>query len=327
MVSKESNTKDIGDIVHERWLHFTQSFGNNGFFEEGVVRSMHAIGHILTSFFGEEIAKAGLDDMVYKVLGHQDSSTNWDDLLEDGFTQIYSETRIGQLLHDLTAYADYGIVLATARDAQQREKLLRAQVEQAVNLLELLPLDLWKLEGEHLARLIRKSAARWKLDNGEPVNAKELALVSGRALQTIKNKLAGKPAEIIGNQNRIDAHEALAWLGAQADFYTSIWRDQDDTDTLVEQDRGLGQVLFLPVAKDGSVFHPGVQRDGKYLIDEDGKERATSDFKEALAILQSMYFPQWRRPTQEGVWTRVRAAEWRRYDEDQLDRLTPRQGG
>lgn len=312
---------DIDQLVHERWLEFTRTFGNEGFFEEGVIGSMMSISKICEIFFGDVHASAGLNRMVRGAFPHRSEEENWEDILEDEFSMIFSETAIGHLLHDLTAYADFGIVLATARDSRQREEFLSKQIGAAKTLLRVLPVKQWGLDGEHLVKLLRKAIARWKVDTGQHVDAKELALLSGRALQTIKNKLAGKPAEIIGNQNRIEAREAAAWLAAQKDFNTSIWRDQDDTADLVETDRGLGEVLFLPVAKDGSVFHPGVRREGKYLVDEEGREREIEAFEEALASLQSMVFPQWRRPTAEGVWTRVRAVEWRRYSADEVTRL------
>ncbi|TMV07538.1 hypothetical protein FGK63_08685 [Ruegeria sediminis] len=315
-------SNDINQLFHERWLDFTYSFGNDGFFENGVERSMRAIAEICAIFFGEEHAAAGLNKMVRGPFPNWKESDKWDHILEEEFTSIHAETAIGQLLHDLTAYANFGIVVAPARDARQRETLLANQLETAERLLQLLPTDLWDLESEHLVTLVQKALARWKLDCGQYVNATELALLSGKALQTIKNKLAGKPAEIVGNQNRIDAREALGWLQTLRDFKPSIWREQDDSEALATIDRGLAEVLFLPVAKDGSVFHPGVQRDGKYLIDGEGVEREVNDFAEALQNLQLMTFPQWRRPTPEGVWTRVRATEWRRYSADEIEMMS-----
>ena len=175
------------------------------------------------------------------------------------------------------------------------------------------------LDGDRLLVVLRKSLARWKLDNGDPVTADELAILSGRAPQAIKNKLAGQYKEITGSQDHIAAEEASAWLSRQKDYYPSIWREQDNTARLVETDMGLGEVLFIPVAKDGSLYHPGLVRDGKYQIDADGKEREFDTFEEALAALQKMHFPQWRRPTPEGRWTRVRGVDWRRIAVDQLE--------
>lgn len=311
------------DIEHERWLEFSHSFGNDGFFEDGIILAVDKMASLCGIIFGEDNASAGFTRMVAGIFKGHSQQEDWSTILDVNSSSIYSETPGGQLLHDLTAYADYGIVLATTRNLAQREKLLESQIKQVQGLLELLPLQQWGLANERLTQLIEKATARWKLDNAEPVNATELSVLSGRALQTIKNKLSGQYKEIRGTQKRIEASEALAWLAAQKDFMMSIWREQDDPEAVDFFDTGLGHVFFLPVAKDGSVFHPRVKRDGKYLIDESGRERAIEDFDEALEVLQSMHFPQWRRPTREGQWTRVKGIEWRRYSKDELDAMTP----
>ncbi|MCI2395076.1 hypothetical protein [Aliiroseovarius sediminis] len=309
---------DIAERVHERTIDFEHSFGNQDFFEEGVIRSLEVMFELCASYLGEECASRGFDTMVSCAFQRNNSDLGWREILDEDYCGIYSETQIGNLLHDLTAYADFGIVLATARDDDQRYQFLANQIQQAERLLALLPSQVWGLDDEHLVAVLRKSLARWKVDNGEPVTALELAVLSGRAPQTIKNKLAGNPAEINGSQMRIEAEEAAAWLSAQSDFNDSIWRKQCDAVSIVEADEGLGEVVFVPVAKDGSMFHAGLIKDGKYLIDAEGAEREFDDFDEALSALQKMPFPQWRRPTPEGRWTRVRCVEWRRVTRDEL---------
>lgn len=309
---------DTAELVHQRIVDFQHSFGNQDFFEEGVIRSLDAMFELCASYLGEEFASRGFDTMVSCAFQRNDSDLGWREILDEDYCGIYSETKIGNLLHDLTAYADFGIVLATARDDEQRYQLLANQIQRAERLLALLPSQVWGLDDEHLVAVLRKSLARWKVDNGVSVSALELAVLSGRAPQTIKNKLAGNPAEINGSQMRIEAVEAAAWLSAQSDFNNSIWRNQSDAVSVAESDEGLGEVVFVPVAKDGSTFHAGLSKDGKYLIDGEGAEREFNDFDEALSALQKMQFPQWRRPTPEGRWTRVRGVEWRRVTQDEL---------
>lgn len=313
--------QNVADEVHRRTIAFEHSFGNEAFFEDGMIKSLSIMERICSIYFGEDNAAKGFGAMVGPAFGREDGSANWRELMEEEFCGIYSETQLGNLVHDMTAYADYGIVLALARDPEQREALLSGQVEQASDLLDVLPTEFWGLQSERLVQVLSKAKVRWKLDNGEHLDAVELALISGRALQTIKNKLAGDYAEIHGNQRRIDADEAKAWLAAQADFFPSIWRQQDDRDILPEADRGLGEVVFVPVAKDGSIFHPGVVRDGRYLVDKEGAERGFDNFDAALAALQSMFIPQWRRPTDEGIWTRVRGVDWRRMEVEHLNSM------
>ncbi|MDE4139982.1 hypothetical protein [Phaeobacter gallaeciensis] len=313
--------QNVSVTFHQRWLDFTHTFGNEGYFEDGLVASMKNMHDLCRIFFGEEAAARGFNRIVRGGFPQHGEYEPWDEILDDEFSSIYSDTRIGQLAHDLTAYAQEGIVLLTATNATQREDWLSQQIEAARTILDLLPVDHWKLREEHLIKVFQKAEVRWKIDTGEPINARELALLSNRALQTIKNKLAKNSREIEGTEKVIEAREALLWLETQKDFKTSIWREQEDT-IADEAPEDLGKVFFVPIAKDGSLFHPGIHREGKYLIDLEGREQAFEDFHAALAVLHSMRFPQWRRPTSEGVWTRVRGVEWRRYTWDELSELT-----
>jgi hypothetical protein len=186
--------------------------------------------------------------------------------------------------------------------------------------LNVLPVEHWKLEAEDLVSIARRTIVRWKLDAGEPINAAELALLSRKARQTINNKLA-RPQEIIGSQPHIKAKDALDWLACQPDFYLSIWQEQDDSDTFSDPEREMDDIAFVPVAKDGTFFHPGLRRDGVYLVDTEGAEQKIKDFDAALEILQKMYFPEWRRPAEGGRWTRVRGLSWQRMQRVDLEAI------
>lgn len=312
---------DVHVEVEDRISEFMETFGNEGFFEDGMIESLEKMHQLSEIFFGTETATIGFNTMIGHALpGGVISKHGWREHLDDNFGLIFSETRLGQLLHDLTAYCDFGVVLTQSRDDEQRRQVLAGQIRTAEQLLAILPAETWQLDDERLLKVIHKSLARWKLDNGQPLSAEELSVLSGRALQTIKNKLAGQSKEINGTQLKIEAAEAAAWLSVQKDYYPSIWKEQDDTRAIVEIDKGMGDVAFVPVAKDGSIFHPGLKRDGKYLVDSDGAEREFESFDEALAALQRMHFPEWRRPTPEGRWTRVRGVDWRRVPLDELNR-------
>lgn len=320
MATKE----DIAEEAERRIYEFMDTFGDNGFFEDGMIKALETMFQLSEIFFGTECAKRGFDTMVSCALPDGWSpDKSWREQLDDVFGLIYSDTRLGELLHDLTAYCDFGVVLSRTENLEMRREALAADIEMAERILSLLPVETWDLDGERLLVVIRKSLVRWKLDNGQSVTAEELATLSGRALQTIKNKMAGEYKEIRGTIARIEAQEALGWLSRQKDFFSSIWKEQNDavepTDLPTDVDKDWGEVAFVPVAKDGSVFHPGLKRDGKYLVNKYGVERAFESFDEALAILQRALAPEWRRPTPEGRWTRVRGVDWRRVPLDELN--------
>lgn len=126
-------------------------------------------------------------------------------------------------------------------------------------------------------------------------------LLSGKAEQTVRNELSKKKDGLAGNWKEVLANAALAWLETK-NFLASIWQHQDDTEVLEQVNEPLTDVLFVPIAMDGSMFHPGLKKDGVYLLGGEGRERAVEDFDEALSILATMDIPHGgaRRPGASG---------------------------
>jgi hypothetical protein len=79
------------------------------------------------------------------------------------------------------------------------------------------------------------------------------------------------------------------------------------------------QAVFVPVARDGSTFHPGLKRGGGYTIGEKGTETQVVDFDEALVELQRMPIPYWRRQNASGNWGIVSGVRWARLDASDLE--------
>jgi hypothetical protein len=78
--------------------------------------------------------------------------------------------------------------------------------------------------------------------------------------------------------------------------------------------------LFVPEARDGSVFHPGLERRNGFTIGEKGREFQTPTFEDALSELQEMPVPAWRRPAPgRGGWGIVRGVSWARVSRDELE--------
>lgn len=316
-----TQTRNAPAEVDDRLTEFADLFGNDLYFEGTIIDLTTRIAEICAILYGEEAADAGFDTMFRSSFPELVAEGGWRHAIEEDTSGLLPETRFGQLLTDLALYADYGIVGTPCRDTEQRRAILDEHVTMATRLLELAPEDLWSLKYKDALRLIRKAGARWKLDNGDPVNAVELALLSGKALQTIRNKLAGKPQEIVGNQSRIDAPEALGWLTRVAGFKDSIWQSQDNPYWVDIHDEPLEEIVFVPVAADGSVFHPSLKKDDHFRIGGEGREEQVSGFDEALRKLQAEPTPQWRRPTKGGIWTRVRATGWQRMTTRDLQAL------
>jgi transcriptional regulator with XRE-family HTH domain len=72
------------------------------------------------------------------------------------------------------------------------------------------------------------------------------------------------------------------------------------------------EVLEVPYAADGTVFHPGLgsPRDGSFRVGDRGHEIRFKSFDEALAYLRAMPVAKWRRPNVSGNWGLVAAEGW-----------------
>jgi hypothetical protein len=81
----------------------------------------------------------------------------------------------------------------------------------------------------------------------------------------------------------------------------------------VQTTSDVGEVLFVPVARDGSWFDPASCRNARgYTIGPKGAEQAVDDYKEAVARLSRMSTPYWRRPNERGHWGIVSGVSWQR---------------
>lgn len=68
---------------------------------------------------------------------------------------------------------------------------------------------------------------------------------------------------------------------------------------------------MVPIAADGTCFHPGLARRGAFTIGPKGAERRITSFDDALRALRNMAAPRWRRPNGAGNWGIVSGIDWR----------------
>lgn len=303
-----------------RLAEFAEEFGGDGQFEVGIVKATEALSQVCGIFFGPDAADAGLDAMLRRHLHEVVDQNGWRGALEEEMSGLYSELPVGTLFHNLQAYADYGILTQAAVDADRRRERLAGMIAEAETFLRLIPAEGWGLEGTQTIVIARKAVARWRLENGKPITGPDLVLLSGKAEQTVKNNLGTRGDRIGGTWKEIDARAALEWLISKG-FKESIWQHQDDSAVIEVMREPLEDVVFVPVAVDGSVFHPGLRKDGAYAIGPEGADSAPESFEEALGELQAMRVPAWRRPASGGLWTRVKGVEWRRMTRVELERV------
>lgn len=72
----------------------------------------------------------------------------------------------------------------------------------------------------------------------------------------------------------------------------------------------LSPPMLLPVARDGTCFHPRLIRNGGFTVGEKGEEERYDSFTDALQALRQMSVPRWRRPNEQGNWGIVSGIRW-----------------
>lgn len=275
------------------------------------------IADALTLMLGKEPVDRSMAVLVEPLAttsGRQLSSpADWREALDDSRSNCFSEWPLGAVAHLLTAYATYGILFDALDSEEEREQALHQALKQFSDFCACMPV------GPECQRLLLLASNRWALDHGQPVDPAAVAYFGGVTEGRIRNMMAGNNRSFHPVGGKIPAHEASAWLNSRDEFWNSIWRDQND----VEVGAGipLEQAVFVPVARDDSTFHPGLHRGAGYTVGPKGSEEQVAGYGEALAKLQEMPVPYWRRPNESGNWGIVAGIRWERLDRTALDRL------
>jgi hypothetical protein len=88
------------------------------------------------------------------------------------------------------------------------------------------------------------------------------------------------------------------------------------------RERIYGHMVLVPVAADGTFFHPGLKRRRGYQIGSKENEYYVSTYEDALERLKTMApKPYWRRPNLKGIPGIVAGVAWKEIPQQELDRL------
>lgn len=170
-----------------------------------------------------------------------------------------------------------------------------------------------------IARIINLALSRHAIDMVEgDVDLSSLALFGGVTEGRVRNILSSSDSGLEKVGQRVTAASAAAWLKGRKEFFASIWRQPDEVAPEAPSPDFSDDVVFVPVAADGSFFHPGLARGGKFMIGAKGEEVAYMSFEDALVALQKMATPRWRRPNDAGNWGIVSGRDWKRIERRQL---------
>lgn len=313
--------------ANERAVIFQEEYGNDLDAGATLAEIVIAAGDFLSRIVGKTEVDAGMARIVEGVVevagGSIAEPSSWREALDDAKSYCFSDWALGAPLHDLAAYALYGIVLDDSEDADMLSAKIEDAVTQAEDFLRATPLTQWDINpGSDLPRLVRLASNRWALDNGKPVEPAALAEFGGVSEGRIRNMMSGAKRTFSSEGGRIPAQEALEWLAGRPEFWNSIWREQRLVRPALKERPPLERALFVPVARDGTAFGPGLERAGRFPIGEKGSEVQVEGFEQALAELQRMPVPYWRRPNAAGNWGIVAGVRWVRLDASELEALT-----
>ncbi len=264
----------------------------------------------LVTRLGQNLARIVGEEQTARAFAQLDHCTgDWQEAVQN--TEFHLETKLGEKLTGLSAYAVFGLLGAGDEGAIKISETL-ATIEE---LLLDCPPERWvpDAEREPLFPTLLMARARWNLDHAVGLSAEGLALLGNVKLSRIRNMMSGATPELPKDTDGLIANEAArAWLDRRDCFLPTI----ATVDHAEAAD--IDDPIFLPVARDGSMFTPGVNRDNRYQIGDKGAEESFADYDEALRRLQSMPIAKWRRPNENGNWGIVSAIEWRRVDRGSL---------
>ena len=280
------------------------------------------LGENLERIFGAETVEPAMQALTTNGRIHKPT---WRDTAQEG--SIYMEWRLGEQFRWLLGYTMFGLGWRRDADASRpgSEAFLEAILHTVEGLLDDCPVTLWlpEVEADKLTSFAWMARGRWNFDHRRNVSPEALALLGGVKMTRIRNMLSGAAPELPrGDDGLVLYGSAAAWLAKREEFLPTAWDDEDAPEEAAAGERDqISSPLFVPVARDGSVFHPGLARNGGYQIGSKDNEQRIGTFEEALDLLQRMDVPRWRRPNPNGNWGIVAATEWRRMGRGDLDAL------
>lgn len=267
--------------------------------------------------WGADVAAAPLRQLVQPIadVAYPKAKT-WRDAMED-VSAFFDVLPIAPRLYQALLYGLYGVTPADVALEDRAEWLHRLvfEVTAFANRGDVKQLG----GGENaLLRIANLAVSRHAIDFGEgEVDLQSMAILGGVTEGRVRNILSDTNSGLErGPGGAIKAMSAATWLQRKKGFLASIWHqeevpvDMPDEGSTVAPER----MIFVPVARDGSMFTPDLLRNGAYRIGAKGEEEDITEFSEALARLNSMPVPRWRRPNDKGLWGIVSGVAWQRLE-------------
>jgi hypothetical protein len=313
---------NIDYTAEERKELFHEDFGNG-------IDGARTFEHILIalgSFLAKMGGQAAADDAMSSYLRREyavelTTASDWHTFVEEKWSDYYSEGELGPVMHDLLAYAEYGIVLHASADRDELAKHVETMIKTVSEFWLSLPVKQWQLE-EHdeIEPLLNWAKGRWALDHDEPVEPFALAKLANMSESSVRNLMSKKENGLRSVKGKVPASEALEWLKTKSKFWNSIWQVQNLADEFLAPGEIDESYVFVPVSRDGSVFHPGLKGNSGFRVGSKDAEFDFEEFEKALNHLQSMPKPYWRRQNSNGAWVLIAGLHFERLTQSELSK-------
>lgn len=276
---------------------------------------VQALEHV-EGLVGEKTAAAPLRQLVQPVadVGYPNVET-WRDAVDD----ILAAGTVWPISIHLDNALLYGMYGVTPADIQPEDRAdwIAKLVEEVATFAGRSDVRAMGGEGNAIVRIANLASSRYALDTGRgEVDIHSMSVFASVSEGRVRNLLSESEGALErGSEGGIIAMSALTWLQKRKGFLSSIWaEDEPVTDKSGELSGPieLDQMIFVPVARDGSIFNPNLVRSGVFQVGAKGEEQNFSTFAEALSALNAMSVPRWRRPNDKGHWGIVSGVFWQR---------------
>ena len=308
------------EIYETRWTDFGECY--ESFEGSDIASLLVATGEwlelLLMDSSAVDAAMRVLRERVYVTTELSEEGLSWRELFER--VDRMSPTS-AQFMVSLNAFAYWGLppdeaFFGLAPKDADIVRVAEAHVLYGRQLCDGIPRGWGSIQD--LPNTVLAAEARLRLDTQRDVTLEQLAALAQISAKSIRNMLTPKAGGAVLTTTatgEIPCGEALRWLLSRESFKPSVWREPGSNVPLASaiDTQELGEVVFVPVSKDGSWFDPASCRNKRgYSIGPKGAEDDVEDYREALDRLARMPTPFWRRPNSVGNWGLVAGVSWQR---------------
>ncbi|MFC6689609.1 hypothetical protein [Jhaorihella thermophila] len=236
----------------------------------------------------------------------------WREVMEDVFS-AGTVWPIGEDFNHALLYGLYGVTPARIA-VQDRAGWIADLVGRVTEFAAHPEVQALGVERNPIVMIANLAASRHAMDRGQgEVDIHSMSVLGAVSEGRLRNLLAGEGAQLErGPNGGVVALSALTWLQKRKGFLASIWNEAESEPEARPEPVDPGRMIFVPVARDGSMFTPDLQRAGQYQIGAKGDEQHFDTYEQALEALNAMPVPRWRRPNAQGNWGIVTGVAWQR---------------